>query len=526
MLRARTATTMKVFARLLALLLAMLTVLVLVVACDDSSDPNADEGGSSGLIDERYDVNGRLNDDLPDTLNYEGETISFMTWGDVENPEFEQENVTGDNVRDAIYDRNNQIEDRLNVELKWTSVPGPYPASGGTAPYIGHVDAIYQANTQDYDIIASHSRSQGLLAIQGYFYNLATIENSYMDLEKPWWPQQLVETVSFGTGGYYFVSGDMSTNVLYMMHMMYINKDLFSKYQIDIPYQEVYDGKWTMDRLIEITSDKYVDKDNDNTRSQNDQYGFGALDYVMDSFYIASNLRWVDEDEKEWLVLSPDYTSSKTVKLVNKLGDWINTDSCWAWNGALDPQDLHRGEHMKNFKEGNMLVLMQHSQYAGKSLLNADFEYGLLPNPKYDENQVNYYTGMGNPFSLYSIFLDFKDRGDKAATLTMLTAVLECYASEGYRLTTPEIFEVNMQLKYAAGQDETNMFEYIRSGITFDIGKIFASDLSNICTLPAQAMCANASWSSTSGAYKRAITAKLADIVEGFQEYQAMRDNK
>ena len=513
---------MKTIARLLALLLALLTVLLVVVACDDGKDPNADGEGESNLIDERYDVNGRLNDDLPDTLNYEGETISIMTWGSVENPEFEQENVTGDNVRDAIYDRNNQIEDRLNVELKWTSVPGPYNELRNS--YLGHLEAIYNANTQDYDIIASYSRTAGTFAVQGYLQNMSVIENSYIDLEKPWWPQQLVETVSFGGGGYYFVSGDMSTNVLYMMHHMIINKDLFSKHQIEIPYQEVYDGKWTMDRLIEITSDKYKDKDNDNTRSAGDEYGFGALDYVMDSFYIAANMHWVDEDETAWLVLSPDYTSAKAVKLINKLGTWINTDSCWTW-GSQEGNDA-RGGHMNNFKAGNMMVLMQHGQYPGKSLLNVDFEYGLLPNPKYDENQVNYYTGMGNPWTLYGIFVDFDDRGDKAATLSMFTAVLECYASEGYRLTTPEIFEVNMQLKYAAGQDETNMYEYIRSGITFDIGKIFASELSNICELPSKAIYANASWSATSGAYKRAITAQIAEIVETFREYQQIRDKQ
>jgi hypothetical protein len=37
-------------------------------------------------------------------------------------------------------------------------------------------------------------------------------------------------------------------------------------------------------------------------------------------------------------------------------------------------------------------------------------------------------------------------------------------------------------------------------------------------------MCANASWSATYGAYKRAITAQLADIVQSFRDYQSMRD--
>ena len=510
---------MKLFTKSLALLLALMTVLMVIVACDKGGNTDTDNDDDSVLIDDRYDVNGRLRDDLPDTLNYEGETITIMHWSDTENPEFEQENVTGDNVRDAIYDRNNQIEDRLNVELKFVGVQGN---AANRQIFLSHVDSVYQANTQDYDLISGYSRQTGTLAVQGYLYNMATIENSYIDLEKPWWPQQLVETVSFGPGAYYFISGDMSTNVLYMMHLLYLNKNLFNKYQIAIPYQDVYDGKWTIDRLIEITSDKYQDKDNDNTRSVADQYGFGAVSWVLDSFFPGSNLRYVDEHETDTLVVSPDFTSAKAVKIVNKVGAWVNTDTAWVYNGDT-PLEVQR-THMDVFDEGRMLVIMQHSQYAGKHLLDADFEYGLVPVPKYDEKQINYYTGMGNPWSLYGIFLDFDDRGDKAATLSMLTAVLECWASEGYRLTTPEIFEVNMQLKYSAGQDETNMFEYIRSGITFDIGKIFSSDLTDMCGRPSQAMCANASWSATYGAYKRAITAQLADIVQSFRDYQSMRD--
>ena len=114
---------------------------------------------------------------------------------------------------------------------------------------------------------------------------------------------------------------------------------------------------------------------------------------------------------------------------------------------------------------------MEHFCFAESSLMDVDFDWGLVPNPKYDENQVNYYTGLGNSISLYGIFADFDDRGDRAQTLQMFTAVLECYASEAYRLTTPEVFEVNMQLKYSEGQDETDMFEYIRSGIVFDLGR-------------------------------------------------------
>ena len=509
---------MKNFARLLALLLACLTLVTMLVACDQAATGGNTGGGySSGVKDDTLDINGRVKDDLPDDLNFGGEEVVLMYWAEVERPEFEQEEITGDNVRDAIYDRNMQVEDRLNVDLQFVGVPAAY--HGAREPFLKQIDAIYSANTQDYDIIATYARTEGTLAVQGYLENLAKIENSYINLDKPWWPQQLVETVSFGNGAYYFISGDMSTKVLWMMHLMYINKDMFSQLQIELPYKTVRDGKWTIDKLLEVTSGVYRDLDNDNTTSTKDRYGFVALHYVCDSFYAGSNMQYIEESDTDMLKISPDYTSKKMVKLINKLSAWGSTEDVWLTTQAYCTSEEHMAT-WELFQNGRALIHMAHANYAQGRLLDADFEYGLVPNPKYDEKQVNYYTGMGNPWSLYGVFRDFDDRGDKQATLTMFTAIFECYASEGYRLTTPEIFEVNMQLKYSAGQDETDMFEYVRSGIVFDLGKIFSLELDNMSELASNSIVGNTSWSSSYKSYVKSINNKLTNLVENFKVYQ------
>ena len=82
-----------------------------------------------------------------------------------------------------------------------------------------------------------------------------------------------------------------------------------------------------------------------------------------------------------------------------------------------------------------------------------------------------------------------------------------------------------MQLKYSEGQDETNMFEYIRSGITFDLGQIFDGYLSTISERPIKSsVCVNASWSSAYAAFKVSIGAQLRQLCENFRTYQAERD--
>ena len=509
---------MKLFVRLIALLLACLTLTVLIVACKDD---DSGKKKNDGRLDATKDENGRELDDLDQyNLNYSGEEITLLYWKEVERPEFEQKELANDNVLDAIYDRNINVEDRLGVDLVFVPMYAAY-GEGVADEFLRKIDAVRLAKTHDYDIIATYARTEASLAVRGHLQNFSKIEESYINLEKPWWPGELVETVSFGNDSYYFISGDMSTNVLWMMHCIFINKDMFTNLKMDIPYEMVRSGNWTIDEMIRMTENLWIDKDNNNKPSINDQIGFCALNYVCDSFYPGSNMRYIEEDDTMMLKISPDYTSAKAVKLINKLGDWASSNAIWVTNGNSDPEMANNTRTI--FTKGNTLMWLEHALYAESSLAlgKVKFSYGMIPTPKYDTNQKNYYTGMGNPWSLYGIYIDFDTRGDRQETMSMFTAVLECYASEAYRLTTPEIFEVNMSLKYAESKDETDMFEYVRSGIVFDLGKIFSADTDNLPERASNAIVANTSWSSTYEKYLPSAQEKLKKIVSDFKQEQA-----
>ena len=103
----------------------------------------------------------------------------------------------------------------------------------------------------------------------------------------------------------------------------------------------------------------------------------------------------------------------------------------------------------------------------------------------------------------------------------MMTAVLECYASESYRLVTPEIFEVNMQLKYSESSVETTMFEYIRSGVVFDLGKILAADTDNLPGQASDTIVTNTYWSAKYEMILPDAEDKLQEIVSDFKQEQA-----
>lgn len=519
---------MKNFVRIITLILALMMVGFGAVACTTIE--------ITEVINDELDQNGRKWDDLPDTLKY-NETVSTLYWSDCGKPEFEEEKLTNDNVRDAIYDRNNNIQRRLKVELEFTGIPGNV---NNRTNFVKRVVAEHETGSTNFDLIASYARTIGTLSTQGLLVNFGDIPEdsddpdikNYINRAQPWWPVSMVDTVTFGEDSYYFISGDCSTNILYQMEGLYFNKDEINRrfnqeaanYVAANPdkadkvvdgttmlYDLVREGKWTLDKLIEMTTDVWVDKDQDNQKSDSDFYGFVSTWYNLDAFYTGSNLRYIEKDAEKTLKISSDYGSSKTVALVQKVGKWLNTNDGY----------INDATYTTIFKNKGAMFILVPAQYGEQIDRAGSFEFGIVPGPKYNEKQLNYYTKTGNPISLYSIFIDCPDHfGDgvgKERTLSMLSAVLECWCSEGYRLTTPEIFEVNMQLKMSETDDETQMFEYVRSGITYDLGRFFTYDISNMHELPDYAMQAGTSWANTYTAYKSRLEKQLEAVVETFQ---------
>ena len=113
-------------------------------------------------VDDRYDKNGYLKDELDPTLNFGGETVSIFAWQHTL-PEFEVEEETGNVVEDAVYARNANTESRLNVKLEFTFRPGNNTAF---QEFCKEVSNNISAGEGAYDLIGCYLRSAGVLTLQ------------------------------------------------------------------------------------------------------------------------------------------------------------------------------------------------------------------------------------------------------------------------------------------------------------------------------------------------------------------------
>lgn len=495
------------------MVLACLFCLMVVVSCKDkktSTDSGSKKGGSGGQeTEEEYTWNektgkyedkwGKQKDELPDDLSFKdangkATVVNILTWSDVEKPDFENEEESEDERMAAIFYRNRAIQNRLGVKLEFDGVAGD---SGHMNNYVTHVETTQQAGTHDFDIIATYSRTAGTLTTKGLMVDVNKIQDTYLTIDtpvhprpegekSPWWPKYLSENMQMGSK-LYLLSGDISITVIDELHCIYFNKEL-----VNIQFEEqareagVSDGSallysyvkgntWTIDKFLEMASGYYVDNNGTGRADYGDKFGLCSINYCATAIYGSCNFKMLEPDSQVILKVSDDVTSPALHNLTQMVGAFMTTDDYY--HGG----DGSGAYYVQPFIDGDCLFTLHYLESAEDHLVGNDRveEYGLVPCPKYNEIQKNYYTVIGNAFTVFGIFKGFAKHGTEAETLTMLSAVLECWASEGYRKCTPIVFELNMQLKYSQTQDETDMCEYVRAGIMFDLGRIMENAFGN-----------------------------------------------
>ena len=513
---------MKNYVRIIAMLCALVMLVACFASCAETGTDDTTSGQAAATTvseepveteDPRYDKDGYWKDDLPDELDYKGEVISVLYWLDVERPEFEvlEEETGTDMVKDAIYNRNLAVEDRLGITFEWTGENGD---NGDRSAFASYVQNCYSGGTY-YDIIATYSRTSAMLCVNGLLEDLNQIDDSYLNVSQPWWPSSMVETCSIDDS-LFFVSGDISTNILHFMYAIYYNMDLLEDLQLPDPVELVDNHKWTLDALIEMTSDLYVDLDQDGTVSGGDQYGFCSSYFHLDAFYSGSALRLVEDDPDGILKISDDFYSQKSIDLADKLGAWFGTGNTYVSRRA-DTFDED-----EPFVSGNAVfiqnrVYLADAQYAKGTgpMREVEWEFGILPTPLYDESQENYITLLGNPITLWSVMANARDP-------QMSSAVIECLASEAYRKTSPALFENNMKYRYTPDTegkgDSARMFDIVRENINFDLGRIFSNSLSYMSEMPSDAAANRTSWATIMKQQQKALTRAMKTLNESLAE--------
>lgn len=446
--------------KFIALFLSLLMMIPVLAACSDKdpsdtsdTDPPAESSADTVAETQRVDENGYLLDDLPETLNFGNEKFLIVCWDEQMKTEFDTEDNSVELIPNAINRRNQVTEQRLGVDLEFYGIKGN---NSNRNSFIEAVSNSITTNAHEYDMVAAYSMCSASLSIKGCNLDLRSLD--YLDFDKPWWPQRLTDEATVNDK-LYFASGDISTNLLWSMLLMIYSKDMLAQYNIpDDLAKKVNNGEWTLDVLFDLASNVSGDIDGVEGKSDGDRFGFTTSNVYSDAFFFASGLRTVERTETGVTQIAESFGSEKTHTLISRLNTFFDSDNANFYTSNYS--------NATYFSEGKSLFELRPTYYIRDYLAGSSVKYGVLPAPKYDTDQESYVTTVGFTYTLYSVPADATDAD-------MSAAVLECMASEAYRKTTPALFEIALKVRYSSDPESALMFDTIRNGISFDLGRIF-----------------------------------------------------
>lgn len=480
---------------IIAILLAVSAMLTM--SCGETSE-KIDETSSTPSETEKL-----YPDDLPADLNFDGKQVTFLYRAEISS-EFYADSENGEVVNDAIFNSMRSVEDRLGVDMNVVLRDGHYVAA--RAEYNNHIKSTVRAGDSEYDWVDMMIGLATVEMSEGLFQNIA--DNKYIDLDKPWYIPGMKDSVAID-GKLYFVTSNASLGYLKSAFCLYFNNRVIDDFKLENPYELVDSGKWTLDKLIEMTSAASVDLNGDGKFDLEDRLGLVEHDNNHENAYAAPNLIefYKKDSNGDWKF---SYGSEHDINVCEKLQKMYTTDGFYksrVTNAVLEQQEKYNAISSK-FCSGDILFITSELDDAVLQFRNMKDPYGILPLPKFDEEQTSYRTSSRNTHNSFSMPVTCADPD-------MAGAVFEALSSSNYETVYPAYFETALKTKYSRDDDSARMYDIIRDSMYLDFGYTYCNATENAIAKVFRAAFANNSGvASLIAQYQEMFETALAGYIE------------
>lgn len=462
----------------LSLILAVLMILPMAVACAETpAEGETTTAGPTAItttpaaseeIPEETELTSKT---LPADLKFNGETVTILSRdASFVSDELWVDDQNGAMVNDAIYKRNEKVMEQLNVNFESIKLSGD--------AYLVSTELRNAASNGEayFDIAANSTYSTIMYTGENIFLDLTDCE--YLDLDAIYWSQGYNESASIGNSQY-LATGALALSLYRLMFITFYNKDLLEEAQYENLYTVVDDGRWTIDYQIQLSKDLYRDADGSGTVSEGDTVGFASstLSY-LDPYWSSCDIQIITKDADNYLQYSLD--SEKLSNTVDKLIVLFHQSNAWFDKSSGD--DGKQTAMSNLFATGNVgTVTLRLGSVETEQFITMQDEYGIIPMPKYDENQEKYYTFLHDQFT--SIGIPSVHSSDEEK-VQMLGAVLEALALENYKSVVPTYYEIALKGRYLEDGDSWRMLDMIYENVKVDAGVLYTKNLGSIHQTP------------------------------------------
>lgn len=354
----------------------------------------------------------------------------------------------------AVYMRNTAVEEELGVNIEAIYEYGTN---------IGATRVAQDATTQDgaYDALLLNSYDVAALAHQDYLADL--YENDRIDLSMSYWDQAANEQLTINKK-LYFTTGDISFNDKEYTFSVMFNKDLAKSKGIGDLYSLVDEGKWTFDAFAEATRKVSGDLNGDDIMDSRDMYGLVLWDDTILPMLAASDVRILTlEDGVPELTLNNEITIDIIEKYVG-----LAREDC-----SINFQHMTGGVSWQDmFTNGQALFLLEYFK-ALPYFRDTKLDYGMLPFPKYNEQQTDYLSGISVWHTSFYALPEFAKDAEYSGVVT------ESLAAYSEKLVTPAYYEKTLVGRYVTDEESGDMLDIIFDNRVFDLGLYYKTGALN-----------------------------------------------
>lgn len=367
--------------------------------------------------------------------------------------------TNGEVLNDAVYARNRKIEEKLNCSFAETN----YEVNDDPNNLNLHLKDIILSGDDVYDVTYACIYSMPAMVTDGYFMNLLDVDG--LHLSQPWWDSVVAEN-GILEDSLFFVTSPMHLMPYDGAWALFFNETMMERNDMEKPYDLVRSGKWTYDALLGYT--KAITNMNGDAsfawnNSGNAIYGMSIHSFAPDKFILGANEYFIERDESGELQFAAN--DERFFNVLESLTPIICGDTGYAIFGSNIDFDAEAGGYMHIFASGRSLFLT--AEIKGAQLLrDMNDTFGIVPYPKYDENQDSYYSSFVNQCLFYTI----------PVTNTHLkeTAVISDYTSYVSMQDVLPVYYGNVvEQKGLRNEDSIEMLDIILNTKSVDLGILF-----------------------------------------------------
>ena len=387
---------------------------------------------------------------LPE-LDLGGYTVSFYSGRPV--PGIYAEELTGETINDAVFNRNTALSEKYNFNINYTE-------SDGSARITTVMNTVL-AGDDAWQVLVDGGNFFNGFIVNGMLNDMNTLK--YQDYSKPWWHENLNKGISLRNHLYMSVSPMLLLTYMSAYHP-FVNADLAANLGVDVKdlYQDVRDGKWTVDRMIDLAGKGSADLNGDGVMDHTDQWGLQSAAFGGYTIGVGSGFQIARKDNNDEPYFS--MISDESMTLWDKLCDRLFSDSgTYLATQNIKGVNIWDGQYAI-FREGRALVFIGNLE---NQMREYEYNYAVLPMPKYDEQQELYYHTascwnapmMGVPVT--------------AADTDKVSFILEAMSKASYEDVMPAFYRDYMERKLVRDEESIEMLNIIYNSIFFDCGSLY-----------------------------------------------------